>query len=200
MGGKFKFEVLGIGEIGADKAKSYSILIVEVDKYGIKHLKTKLTAKGIYSCCIEDDDGKKRNKLVEEEEGGVIRLDENKALIIHLDMIACVKEGIKGTDVYAMTIDTIRDTTIVPLKMATRWHWNQTFTSYYDKRHQRKEYYHSLAYGHSEATPLIPMKEVIAKYQLYMKEHKKENEENEGRKEEHKKTLFDEFRKIFEKD
>ena len=33
--GKFKFEVLGIGEIGADKAKSYSILIVEVDKDGI---------------------------------------------------------------------------------------------------------------------------------------------------------------------
>ena len=27
--GKFKFEVLGIGEIGADKPKSYSILIVE---------------------------------------------------------------------------------------------------------------------------------------------------------------------------
>ena len=105
--GKFKFEVLGIGEIGADKPKSYSILIVE-DKDGVEIIKTKVTAKGIYSCCIDDDDAKKRNKLVEEEEGGVIRLDENKALIRHLDMIACVKEGIKAPDVYAMTIDTIQ--------------------------------------------------------------------------------------------
>ena len=114
-------------------------------------------------------------------------------------MIACVKEGIKGPDVYAMTIDTIRDTTIGPLKMSTRWHWKQTFTSYDDKRYQRKEDYHSLAYGHSEATPLIPMKEVIAKYRIFLKEHKKEIEENEIRKEAQKKELFVEFRKIFGK-
>ena len=36
--GKFKFEVLGIGEIGADKPKSYSILLVE-DKDGVEMLK-----------------------------------------------------------------------------------------------------------------------------------------------------------------
>ena len=113
-------------------------------------------------------------------------------------MIACVKEGIKGHDVYAMTIDTIGDTVIGPLKMATRWHWKQTFTYYDDKIYQRK-HYHSLAYGHSEATPLIPMKDVIAKYRVYLKEHKKEIEENEARKEEHRKTLFEEFRRIFEK-
>ena len=184
--GKFEFEVLGIGEIGADKAKSYSILIVEVDKDGIEHLKTKVTAKGTYSCCVDDDDAKKRNKLVEEEEGGVIRLDENKAFVRHLDMIACVKEGIKGPDVYAMTIETIRDTTIGPLKMATRWHWKQTFTSYDDKRYHRHNDYNSLAYGHSEATPLIYIKETISKYREYLKEHNKEIEENERLREERK--------------
>ena len=51
--GKFKFEVLGIGEIGADKPKSYSILLVE-EKDGVEILKTKVTDKGIYSCCIDD--------------------------------------------------------------------------------------------------------------------------------------------------
>jgi hypothetical protein len=194
--GKFKFEVLGIGEIGADKPKSYSILLVE-DKDGAEILKTKVTAKGIYSCCIDDDDAKKRNKLVEEEEGGVIRLDENKPLIRHLDMIACVKEGIKAPDVYAMTIDTIRDSDIGPLRMATRWHWKQTFTSYDDKIYQRKEDFHSLAYGHSEATPLISLKETITRYREYLKEHKEEIVENERLREKHKKELLDEFHKIF---
>ena len=33
-----------------------------------------------------------------------------------------------------------------------------------------------------------------------MKEHKKEIEENEDRKEEHNKTIFDEIRNVFEKD
>ena len=80
--------------------------------------------------------------------------------------------------------------------MATLWQWKQTFTSYDDKIYQR-ENYHSLAYEHSEATPLIPMKEVIAKYRVYLKEHKKEIEENETHKEAHKKELFDKFRKIF---
>ena len=142
--------------------KSYSVLLVE-DKDGVEMVKTKVTAKGIYSCCIDDDDAKKRNKLVEEEEGGVIRLDENKALIRHLDIIACVKEGIKSPDVYAMTIDTIRDSNLGPLKMARRWHWKQTFTSYDDKRYHRPNY-HSLAYGHSEATPLVSLKETITRY------------------------------------
>ena len=39
--GKFKFEVLGIGEIGADKPKSYSILMVEEDKNGKEIIKKK---------------------------------------------------------------------------------------------------------------------------------------------------------------
>ena len=46
---------MDIGEIGADKPKSYSILIVEEDKNGEEIIKTKVTAKGIYSCCIDDD-------------------------------------------------------------------------------------------------------------------------------------------------
>jgi hypothetical protein len=120
------------------------------------------------------DDAKKRNKLVEDEEGGVIRLDEKKALVRHLDMITCVKEGTKIPDVYAMPIDTIRDINIGPLKVATLWHWKQTFTSYDDKRYHIKDYYHSMAFGHSEVTPLIPIKEIIANYRKYLKEHNEE--------------------------
>ena len=37
--GKFKFEVLGIGEIGACKPKCNSIIVVEVDENGEEHLK-----------------------------------------------------------------------------------------------------------------------------------------------------------------
>ena len=56
-----------------------------------------------------------------------------------------------------MTIDTIRDVNLGPLKMATRWHWKQSLTPCDNKRYHRKDDFHSLAYGHSEATPLIPM-------------------------------------------
>ena len=194
--GKFKFEVLGIGEIGADKPKSYSILLVELDKNGEEIIKTKVTAKGIYSCCI-DDDSKKRNKLAEEEEGGVVRLDEKKALIRHLDMIACVKEGTKALDVYAMTIETIHDTHLGPLKMATRLHWKQTFTAYDDKRYHRQNDYHSLAYGHSEAMPLVSLKETISNYREYQKEHKEEIRGNERLRENRMKELLEKFQKIF---
>ena len=41
--GKFKFEVLGIGEIGASQPKCNSILVVESDD----NIKTKITAKGV---------------------------------------------------------------------------------------------------------------------------------------------------------
>ena len=53
--GKFKFEVIGIGQIGACKPKCNSIIVVEVDGNGEEHLKTKMTVKGMYSCCIDDD-------------------------------------------------------------------------------------------------------------------------------------------------
>ena len=194
--GKFKFEVLGIGEIGADKPKCYSMLIVEEDKNGIEHIKTKMTAKGIYTCCIDDDAGK-RNKKIEEEEGGVILLDANKALIRHSDMIACVKEGVKAPDVYAMTIDTIRDTKIGAHKMATRWHWKHTFTSFDNKRYHLENDYHSLALGHFKAKPLISMKEVQTHYNEYQKEHRKEREANEQRREESRRTLLQHFQTIF---
>ena len=61
--GKLKFEVLGIGEIGASQPKCNSILVVESDD----NIKTKITAKGEYACCI-DDDARKRNMEEREEE------------------------------------------------------------------------------------------------------------------------------------
>ena len=57
--GKFKFEVLGIGEIKAVSPKMNSILIVDEKE----HIKTKLTGKGIDSCCIDDDSTKISKKL-----------------------------------------------------------------------------------------------------------------------------------------
>ena len=83
--------------------------------------------------------------------------------------------------------------------MATRWHWKQTFTSYDDKRYHRQNDYHSLAYGHSEATPLVSLKETITRYREYLKEHKEEIIENERLREKHKKELLDKFQKIFPK-
>ena len=71
------------------------------------------------------------------------------------------------------------------------------FTSYDDKRYHRPNDYHSLAYGHSEATPLVSLKETITIYREFLKEHKKEIIENERLREIHKKELFDKFRNIF---
>ena len=114
-------------------------------------------------------------------------------------MIPCVKEGIKAPDVYAMTIETIHEPNLGPIKMATRWHWKQTFTSYDDKRYHRQDDYHSLAYGHSEATPLFSLKDTIARYRQYQKEHKEEIREIERLRENNKKELLEKFQKIFGK-
>ena len=62
--GKFKFEVLGIGEIGAVSSKTNSILTVDENE----DIKNKMTSKGLDSCCI-DDDSPKRSKKLEELEG-----------------------------------------------------------------------------------------------------------------------------------
>ena len=44
--GKFKFEILGIGEIGDCKPKCYSLLMAETyPETGEEHIKTKMTAK-----------------------------------------------------------------------------------------------------------------------------------------------------------
>ena len=47
--GKFKFEVLGIGEIGLVATKMNSILITETDKKIVEQIKMKLTGKCIDS-------------------------------------------------------------------------------------------------------------------------------------------------------
>ena len=60
--GNFKFEVLGIGEIGAVAPKTNSILVVYEGEDGAsEQIKTKLTSKGTDTCCI-DDDSPKRSK------------------------------------------------------------------------------------------------------------------------------------------
>ena len=57
-----------------------------------------------------------------------------------------------------------------------------------------------MAYGHSEAKPLVSLKETIAKYREYLKEHKEEIVENERLRKKHKKELLDEFHNIFPKE
>ena len=120
--GKFKFEVLGIGETGANAPKSNSILVV-----GEKDcLKTKMTLKGIDTCCIDDDAPKRRKKL-EEMEGGVLLLDNDKTLIRHKDMVDCVTKGKEGSEVYAWRIETIKKSGTDAHQMVTRKHMKKQF-------------------------------------------------------------------------
>ena len=108
--GKFKFEVLGIGEICAICPKMNSILTVDDED----HIKTKLTGKGIDNCCI-DDDSTMRSKKVEEKEGGVIEMKKkmkdgthkDRTMIRHANMKDCVLHGMKGDDVEVWRIETI---------------------------------------------------------------------------------------------
>ena len=87
--GKFKFEVIGIGEIGAVAPKTNSILVVdEGDAGASEQIKTKLTSKGTDTCCI-DDDNPNRSKKLEEMEGGVLLMDKDKNLVRHKNMIDC---------------------------------------------------------------------------------------------------------------
>ena len=160
--GKFKFEVLGIGEIGAVAPKTNSIL--EVDEED--HIKTKLTSKGTDTCCI-DDDTPKRSKKLEEMEGGVLLMDKDKTLVRHKDMIDCATKGIEGPKVYAWRIEAIKDSGTDAHKMVTRKHEKKTFSLYDDKIYIIEDY-HSLAYGHKDAKELISMNEVRKTY------HKKE--------------------------
>ena len=105
---KFKFEKWNIAEIGASQSKTNSILYLDKDG----HLKSNITSKGFSGCCI-DDDNPKRNKEMERKEGGVFYMnmdekgnivyaengdmeytkEDTKAVVRHMDMIACVKEG-----------------------------------------------------------------------------------------------------------
>ena len=144
--GNFKFEVLGIGEIGAVSPKTNSILVVDEED----NIKTKLTSKGTDTCCI-DDDTPKRSKKLEEIEGGVLLMDKDKTLVRHKYMIDCAKKGIEGSEVYAWRIEAIKESGTDPHNMVTRKHNKKTF-SLYDDNIYLIEDYHSLAYGHNDAT------------------------------------------------
>ena len=69
-------------------------------------------------------------------------------------MLLCAKEGVKGPNVYAMTIETTRESGEKSHMMATRWHWKQSVTPFDNKR-VLTEYYHSLAYGHFQSPKLV---------------------------------------------
>ena len=155
--GKFKFEVLGIGEIGANAPKSNSILVVDEEDNTGGALKTKLTLKGIDTCCIADTP--KRSKKLEEMEGEVLLMEKDKTLVRHNDMIDCVTKGIEGPEVYDWRIESIKQSGTDAHKMMTRKHKKKTFSLYDDKRYLIEDY-HSLAYGHKDAKELIPIDEV----------------------------------------
>ena len=126
------------------------------------NIQTKLTLKGIDTCCI-DDDTPKRSKKLEETEGGVLLMDKDKTLVRHKDMIDCVTKGIEGPEVYAWRIEAIKESGNNAHKMMTRKHTKKTFSLYDDKRYLIEDY-HSLAYGHNDAKELIPMNEVRKTY------------------------------------
>ena len=131
----------------------------------MKNIKTKLTAKGIDTCCI-DDDSPKRSKKLEEREGGVLYMEcseKEKAMVRHTDMKACVLEGKKGPNIYPWRIDCIKQSGNDAHKMTTRKQKKHTFDLSNHSRYMREDY-HSLAYGHKDAHPLIPMEEVIEHY------------------------------------
>ena len=145
---------------------------------GEDHIKTKLPGKGIDKCCIDDagkgidkcciDDASKRSTKVEEREGGVIEMKiklpdkkyKNITLIRHANMKDCVLHGIKGPDVEAWRIETIKQYGPESHKMVTRKHDKKPITMYDDKRYLLANDYHSLAYGHKDCGELVPMSKV----------------------------------------
>ena len=60
----------------------------------------------------------------------------------------CVLLGVKGPNVEAWRIETIKQTGPESRKMVTRKHDKKTLTMYDDKRYLLANDYHSLAYGH----------------------------------------------------
>ena len=144
--GKFKFEVLGIGEIGASQPKSNSILVVDKQD----NIKTKMTAK-VYMDVVLMMMHRRETKKAEKKEGGVLLMDKDKTLVRHSDMINCVKHGIHRPDVYAFTIDTIQESGSKANKMTTRKHIKQTFSLYDDKRYLIEDYHSCRSYGHKDA-------------------------------------------------
>lgn len=90
-------------------------------------------------------------------------MDKDKTLVSHADMIDCVKHGVQGPEVYAFTIDTLQESGSNSHKETTRRHTKQTFSLYDNKRYLTEDF-HSLAYGHKDASQLIPMEEVIEHY------------------------------------
>lgn len=174
---KFKFEKWNIAEIGASQSKTISILYLDKEGTGGSgYLKSNITSKGISSCCI-DDDNPKRDKEKVRKEGGVfyMKLDKNgkivyaengdmeyttedtKAVVRHMDMIACVKEGKEAPKVSAYRIEALSSKNAH--RVVTRQYTKKTFSIADNKRYQREDF-HSLAYGHKDATELISMKQV----------------------------------------
>ena len=174
--GKFKFEVLGIGDICAICPKMNSILTVDDED----HIKTKLTGKGIDNCCI-DDDSTKRSKKVEEKEGGVIEMKKkmkdgthkDRTMIRHANMKYCVLHGMKGDDVEVWRIETIKQDGPNSHNMVIRKHIKKTIAMYDDKIYLLVNDYHSIAYGHKDCGELIPTSKVRKNYHTILQEIEK---------------------------
>ena len=171
---KFKFEKPphNIAEIGASQSKTNSILYLD-DK---NKLLSNITSKGISGCCI-DDDNPKRDKKQELKEGGVfyMKLDDEgkiiydkngemefttedkKAVVRHIDMIKCVKEGKEAPKVSAYRIEVLTGENAH--RIVTKHYTKKTFSVADNKRYQTEDF-HSLAYGHKDAKEFILMKDI----------------------------------------
>ena len=108
---------------------------------------------------------KELNILYDKEGNMEYSKGDEKALVRHSDMIDCVKECKEGPEVFAYTIESLRGEGERAHKVITRKHGKKTFSVCDDKICQLEDY-HTLAYGHHNAKPTIPMTEVRKTYNL----------------------------------
>ena len=154
--------------------------------------KSNMTSKGINSCCIDDDNPKRDKKkelkrgcvLYENWRDGKIIYDKNgdmeftkedkKAVVRHIDMIKCVKEGKEAPKVSAYRIEVLTGKNTH--RVVTKYYRKKTFSVADNKRYQT-ESSHSLAYGHKDATELISMNDVRKNYEENKKKITKQQSE-----------------------
>ena len=118
---------------------------------------------------------KKGNILYDKEGNMEYSKEVEKALVRHAEMIDCVKECKEGPEVFVYTIESLRGEGERAHKVITRKHRKKTFSVCDDKRYQLEDY-HTLAYGHRNAKPTIPMTEVRKTYNLKKISIKKDGE------------------------
>ena len=91
----------------------------------------------------------KDGKIVYAENGDMeYTIEDTRAVVRHMDMIKCVKEGKESHKVSAYRIEALSGKHAH--RVVTKQYRKNTFSVADNKRYQI-EYFHSLAYGHKDA-------------------------------------------------